>query len=74
MPRQTLANASFVRAKACPAPWENARPARSEQGNAHADTAGRSGKPTALVPPESEPQQKERSEHNDDTPANWSGG
>ncbi len=51
MPRETVANAGFVRAKACPAPWENARPARSEQGNAHTDTAGRSGKPSALVPP-----------------------
>lgn len=74
MPRQTLANACFVRVNPCPAPWKNARPARSEQGNAHADTAGRSGKPSALVPPEPEPQQKERSEqNNDDTPANWSG-
>jgi hypothetical protein len=74
MPRQTPANTGFMRAKACPATRENARPARSEQGNAHADTAGRSGKPSALVPPEPEPQQKERSEHNDDMPANWSGG
>jgi hypothetical protein len=74
MPRQTVANAGFVRVNPCPATRENARPARSEQGNAHTDTAGRSGKPSALVPPEPEPQRKERSErNNDDTPANWSG-